>query len=455
MRTLYWARNDLRLGDNAALNDALATGATEICFIVSEAQWRSHDMGDRRLGWIHHALQAFAQQAAQLGVPLRILEIPWFADVPKALLELAQQLGVSKLVYNAEYPLNEQRRDDAVDAALGAAGIEVARFHSNLTLPPGSVMTPAGSPYRAFSAFRKRWLSVAAAIGFEPLPKPQPVGAAITMPRVEALGEYAHTIDPQVWPAGEAAAQQRVNDFVEQRLREYAANRDIPSVPGTSRLSPFLAVGAISANQCLARAQSLGSQGEAWTNELIWREFYQHITALYPHVSKGRPFKPEMDRLVWRDAPVELAAWRAGQTGYPLVDAAMRQLTETGWMHNRLRMVTAMFLTKHLLIDWREGERFFMQQLIDGDFAANNGGWQWSASTGTDSVPYFRIFNPTTQGQRFDPSGIFTRRMLPELAQVPDRHLYAPHDSGIELDYPEPIVDHKAARARALAAFGN
>ena len=191
---------------------------------------------------------------------------------------------------------------------------------------------------------------------------------------------------------------------------------------------------------------------DAWINELIWRDFYRHVIALFPHVSKGQAFRSEGDRIPWRHAPEEFAAWQTGHTGYPLVDAAMRQLSTTGWMHNRLRMVTAMFLSKHLLLDWRLGERHFMEQLIDGDFAANNGGWQWSASTGTDAAPYFRIFNPTTQGERFDPEARFVRRYVPELEALSAAQIYKrPH--ALVAAYPAPIVEHRFARERALATF--
>ena len=197
----------------------------------------------------------------------------------------------------------------------------------------------------------------------------------------------------------------------------------------------------------------VGGALDGWINELVWREFYRHVIAAFPHVSRGEAFRRETDAIRWRHAPEEFEAWQNGLTGYPFVDAAMRQLRDTGWMHNRLRMVTAMFLSKHLLIDWREGERHFMNNLVDGDFASNNGGWQWSASTGTDAAPYFRIFNPAAQGKKFDPGGVFTRRLVPELADVPDRYLFEPHASGLALDYPQPIVEHRFARERALAAF--
>jgi deoxyribodipyrimidine photo-lyase len=225
-------------------------------------------------------------------------------------------------------------------------------------------------------------------------------------------------------------------------------------------LSPYLAHGVLSPRQCLSAALdanegrlSGGSPGiETWISELVWRDFYRHVIALFPHVSRGEAFRPEADRVEWRNDPAELEAWRRGMTGYPLVDAAMRQLLTTGWMHNRLRMLTAMFLTKHLLIDWRLGERHFMSHLVDADFAANNGGWQWSASTGTDAAPYFRIFNPITQAERFDPAGEFVRTQVPELAETRGSATLTPWLHGVAR-YPAPIVDHAFARARALEAF--
>ena len=453
MKTLVWLRNDLRVADNPALFAALEAGETEACFLVSEAQWRSHDVGERRLAWIHHTLSALSTELAELGIKLHVLDVPWFKDAPAALLKLLQTVAATHLHYNAQYPLNEVMRDAAVGDLVKAHGIEVQRFHGNLTLPPGSISNGEGKPYRTFTPYKKRWLSVVQAIGHVPLPKPKAVGQPLQPEPIEVLSEYASAIDVAALPAGEQAAIERLSTVKAEQMAAYADQRDLPGVAGTSGLSPYLAVGAISANQCLAAAESLGAQASTWVNELIWREFYHHVVAQFPHVSKGKAFKPETEQVPWRHAPSEYAAWQAGETGYPLVDAAMKQLTSTGWMHNRLRMVAAMFLSKHLLIDWRHGERFFMQELIDGDFAANNGGWQWSASTGTDAVPYFRIFNPARQGERFDPQGAFTRKYLPVLANVPNKYLYQPHAAEIVLDYPQPIVEHSFARQRALDAF--
>ena len=267
-----------------------------------------------------------------------------------------------------------------------------------------------------------------------------------------------------LWPAGEDEAHERLARFTSEQIHYYQDERDLPAKPGTSQLSTYLAAGVLSPRQCLHAA--LGSNnGEfesgspgvfTWVNELLWREFYKHVLVGFPRVSRHRAFKPETEYLPWRNAPTELAAWQEGRTGVPIVDAAIRQLLATGWMHNRLRMVVAMFLTKNLLIDWREGERFFMRHLIDGDLAANNGGWQWSASTGTDSVPYFRIFNPLSQSERFDPEGQFIKHWLPELAALNKKEVHNPASAGGLFgvaDYPAPIVDLKKSRERALSAF--
>lgn len=248
-------------------------------------------------------------------------------------------------------------------------------------------------------------------------------------------------------------------------MQDYLRQRDLPALAGTSSLSPYLAIGVLSPRQCFNRLRAECPQlledresgAFAWLNELIWREFYRHLLVAYPDLCRHRPFIAWTDKVRWCDDAAKLHAWQRGETGYPIVDAAMRQLNATGWMHNRLRMISASFLVKDLLIDWRAGERYFMSQLLDGDLAANNGGWQWAASTGTDAAPYFRIFNPTTQGERFDPQGTFIRKWLPELADVPDNDIHHPHrwseKQRCTLNYPLPIVDHKQARLETLAAF--
>ena len=467
MKTLVWFRNDLRIDDHPALHDAGERGSVEAVFLLAAAQWRAHDVGDNRVAFLLDSLHRQAADLDRLGIPLHVLQVPEFAGAAPALVALALRNGANTLAFNEEYPLNERVRDSMVTRACEAAGINVRLHEGSAILPPGSLLTGNGEPYTVFSPFKRRWLSHLDTRAFTPLPRPKRqrlpgalAGERRPDPPPDSVDGVTRERCATRWPAGAREAARRLSGFLEGAVGAYHEARDFPARDGTSTLSPYLAVGAISARQCLhaaiqANEGRIGSGNpgiESWINELIWRDFYRHVIAQFPHVSRGQAFRPEMDRVPWRDAPGELEAWQRGLTGYPLVDAAMRQLGETGWMHNRLRMLTAMFLTKHLLIDWRLGERWFMQQLIDGDFAANNGGWQWSASTGTDAAPYFRIFNPTTQAKRFDPDGAFVRRYLPELAGVSGKALFEPHLHGIT-GYPAPIVNHGFARQRALAAF--
>jgi deoxyribodipyrimidine photo-lyase len=280
----------------------------------------------------------------------------------------------------------------------------------------------------------------------------------------EAVAGFESPVAGDLWPAGEGEAQRRLKAFVKRGLEEYKRRRDNPGVEGTSTLSPFLAAGAVSVRQCLAAAmgdaespEDLGEGAACWVSELVWREFYIHVMAGYPRVCMHRAFLPATERVRWRDDPTGFEAWCLGRTGIPMVDAGMRQLEATGWMHNRVRMVTAMFLTKNLLIDWRRGEQWFMRHLVDWFLASNNGGWQWSASTGTDAAPYFRVFNPVSQGKKFDPEGEYVRRWVPELRGIEGAAVHEPWElpplERGRIDYPGPIVDLKASRQRAIDAF--
>jgi deoxyribodipyrimidine photo-lyase len=456
MTTLVWFRNDLRTVDNPALFHAMEQGAAVAVFCICVKQWRSHDVGDNRLGFLLDSLHELAAELGELGVPLRIVTEPWFDGVPAQLVKLAASVNATAIAFNDEYPLNERRRDERVAAACAAAGLAVKVHHAGTLVPPGALLTQAGRPFTVFSPFKKQWLTRLDAACYEPLPKPgpQPRPPVADSPLPESLDGAPRARVQSLWPAGSTEAGRRLATFAADGIERYHEDRDFPALTGTSTLSPYLSVGSISARQCLQAASAAGRKAgdDAWISELVWRDFYRHVVVHFPHVSKGHAFRREMDAMPWRDAPGEFAAWQEGRTGYPLVDAAMRQLTQTGWMHNRLRMVTAMFLTKHLLIDWRLGERHFMNLLVDGDFAANNGGWQWSAATGTDAAPYFRIFNPVTQAQRFDPDGAFVRRYVPELSGVPVAAVFDPARHGVTR-YPRPIVEHRAARERALETF--
>ncbi|WP_150642496.1 deoxyribodipyrimidine photo-lyase [Pseudomonas fluorescens] len=465
---LIWLRSDLRVHDNTALSAAAASGPTVAVYVLSPKQWLAHDDAPCKVDFWLRNLHELSKALGELNIPLLIRHASTWEQVPLVVLELCRQHGIEAVHANEEYGIHESQRDVAVDKVLQAHGIGFHRYLDQLLFKPGSVLSKTGSYFQVFSQFRKicyarlhsalpRLISapnvqLPPAISSDPVPS----GVAGFAPPGETLR--------QLWSAGETEARRRLESFAEQQIDYYKSERDFPAKPGTSQLSAYLAAGVISPRQCLHAALH-SNQGEfesgnegavTWINELLWREFYKHILVGYPRVSRHRAFRPETEALAWRDAPDELAAWQQGRTGLPIIDAAMRQLLETGWMHNRLRMVVAMFLTKNLLIDWREGERFFMRHLIDGDLAANNGGWQWSSSTGTDSAPYFRIFNPLSQSEKFDAQGLFIKHWLPELTELNNKDIHNPAARGGLFgapDYPPPMVDLNQSRQRALTAF--
>lgn len=346
---------------------------------------------------------------------------------------------------------------------MKANGIAVQRYNDGLLFAPGSVCNQQGQMFQVFTPFKKACWQRLHSAPPRALPKPAvqaPVAIESQLQEVHAL--LAHNVDWQVlWPAGEDHAWRQLHEFCQHRMKNYQQERDFPALDTTSHLSPYLACGVLSIRTCWQIAVESnrgefdsGCQGAVtWLSELLWREFYQHLLALHPRLSRGEPYLEHTRYISWRNAPDDLWAWQQGRTGFPLIDAAMRQLAKTGWMHNRLRMVTAMFFSKNLLLDWRLGERWFMQHLIDGDLAANNGGWQWSASTGTDAAPYFRVFNPVTQSLRFDPHGHFIRQWLPELAHLSSKEIHQPQAGLFANDYPAPIVDLKSSRLRAIQVF--
>ncbi|WKN21068.1 cryptochrome/photolyase family protein [Azotobacter vinelandii] len=461
MRQLIWLRSDLRVRDNRALGAAMGAGPILALYLLSPAQWRTHDDAPCKVDFRLRNLAELSHGLASLGVPLLIRRVDTWDEAPALLTRLCHEQNIVRVHVNDEYGVHESRRDAAVERALQAQGVGLQRHLDQLLFAPDSLRTRSGGSFRLFAQFRRacHWRLAVSLPAVGGLPMAQPplnvVGNAVPA----ALEGFATPPESlrRLWPAGEIAAQRRLHEFVENRLAAYAEARDFPAEPGTSRLSPYLAAGVLSPRQCLHAVLRTGGfdrpEASAWFDELLWREFYKHILAGHPRVSMGRALRTETEALPWRDAPQELAAWQQGRTGFPLIDAAMRQLLATGWMHNRLRMVVAMFLSKNLLIDWRHGERWFMHHLIDGDLAANNGGWQWCASTGTDAVPYFRLFNPLAQSRRFDPEGRFIRQWLPELASLDNRDIHAPAGALRPAGYPPPIVDLPSSRERALAAF--
>ncbi len=473
MRTLVWFRRDLRTHDHPALTHACRQGDDGVIgvFLLQPDQWKEHDEAPIKIDLLLRTLSELSRALSEKNIPLRVVTVGRFDGAPAALTKVAEETGCEALVFHAEYPIHERRRDRAVREAFEGAGLTVDVFHDQVLFEPGEVLTKAGDVYGVYTPFRRNVSQRLITEGVpSPLPAPtkQPDTGVSPDEVPEAIAGFKRFPKGSEarWPAGEEAARKRLQAFVDEGLSRYHEERDLPGIESTSKLSPYLALGMISVTQCLHAALQVDpdaldmrhrSGPSVWVSELLWREFYKHLLVGFPRVSRHGSFHRQYDGLPWRDSEADFDAWCEGRTGYPFVDAAMRQLKATGWMHNRMRMVVAMFLSKHLLLDWRKGEQFFMRHLVDGDLAANNGGWQWSASTGADGAPYFRIFNPISQGQRFDPDGAYILRWVPELEGLTGKDLHQPWRVGKEeverRGYVMPIVDQKAGRERAIAAF--
>ncbi|MBB4867093.1 deoxyribodipyrimidine photo-lyase [Pseudomonas nitritireducens] len=467
-RQLVWLRNDLRLRDNSALHAAAERDGSVIAlYLISPTQWQEHDDAPCKVDFWLRNLQELRAGLDELNIPLLIRTVEHWSGAAKTIARLCTQLEIKTVHVNEEYGINEARRDAEVEMALEQEGVRFRSHLDQLFFTPGTILTKGGTYFQVYSQFRKVCyerlnLGVPALLPAPPRQQRPDVDSDPLPTKVKGFETPPDTLREE-WPAGEEAAHERIELFVDEILKTYQDTRDLPARDGTSRLSPYLAAGVLSPRQCLHAALAnnhgefeTGNSGAvSWINELLWREFYKHILVGFPRVSRHRAFREDTEKLKWRRSQKDLEDWQQGRTGFPLIDAAMRQLLATGWMHNRLRMVVAMFLTKNLLIDWREGERWFMQHLIDGDLAANNGGWQWSASTGTDAAPYFRIFNPVSQSERFDPDGRFIRRWVPELAGVEGKAVHDPSRLGLfgVQGYPQPMCDLSATRGRALEAF--
>jgi deoxyribodipyrimidine photo-lyase len=463
MSALVWFRRDLRLDDHAALHHALRNHSRVFCvFVFDRAILDPLPRADRRVEFILRAVEELDAALREHGGALIVRHGFAEEEIPR----LAAELGVTALYANRDCEPAAIARDAEVERRLGE--IAFRQFKDQVIFERDEVQTRGGTPFSVFTPYKNAWLRKLEVAHLAPWPV-APLAARFAVPpfdcRLPTLAELGfETTDLATLPlpVGMSGAQQLFRDFIE-RIDDYSARRDFPALKGPSYLSAHLRFGTISIRQLAAFAHGHGGRGaETWLSELIWREFYQMILWHRPQVV-DRSFKPEYDAIGWDDAPELFDAWRAGRTGYPLVDAAMRQLNRTGYMHNRLRMVAASFLTKDLGVDWRRGERYFAEKLLDFDLAANNGGWQWAASTGCDAQPWFRIFNPVTQSEKFDPAGKFIRRYMPELAQLPDRFIHAPwrmtaaqqEECGVFVgrDYPGPIVDHAAARTRTLERY--
>ncbi|RPD37113.1 deoxyribodipyrimidine photo-lyase [Candidatus Liberibacter solanacearum] len=464
---LVWLRNDLRITDNKALYAACKNPNAKVIavFIATPQQWNQHGMSARQATFIYATLLQVQQSLSKRGIVLQYHQCSHFDDSIKWLDVYCQEKKVTELFYNRQYEINEHRRDQELERRLKNRVI-CRGFDDSVLLPPGKIFNRSCEMYKIYTPFRKEFIQHLTQSDLRSVPAPtiRQTGPVI-LTKVPLFFDYPfQEVDP-IFPIGEYNALQILRKFCKEKVQYYVEQRDIPAIQGTSHLSPYLSIGALSPRQCWNRLNvefsdvliKTNSGAFSWLNELIWREFYHHLIVFYPSLCTGKPFIQWTDKIEWNNDPRALEVWKQGNTGFPLVDAAMRQLNTMGWMHNRLRMITASFLVKDLLIDWRIGEKYFMSQLLDGNLASNNGGWQWAASTGHDSVPYFRIFNPTTQGKRFDPKGIFIRQWLPELKNVPDQYIHTPYNwidnKNMIHPYPHPIVDHKQARQHTISKY--
>ncbi|GAA6135980.1 deoxyribodipyrimidine photo-lyase [Oceaniserpentilla sp. 4NH20-0058] len=457
---LMWFRNDLRVHDNPALFNAISSGPTIAVYCLAQDQWRKHDVAPIKQNLILRQLVALKDDLNEINVPLLVVNSHDFSGVISQLDAIFDEYNITEVMFNHEYEWNENQLTELVSTHCINKNIHINGFHDQCLITPGTIHNKQGGYYKVFTAFKKAYLAQLShqmrplyrkPNKQEPLSLASNITCAVDALRAINSQNKKSNIWQVKWPVGEQYVHDVLAVFVEKDIDQYHVKRDIPNVKGTSKLSAYLAIGIISVRQCYQAALSMTSLvkddgTQTWIVELIWRDFYRHLMVSYPEVCRYKPFKVNTDQLPWKQSGPLFKAWCEGKTGYPIVDAAMRQLVQTGWMHNRLRMISAMFLTKHLFIDWRLGEQFFMQHLIDGDLASNNGGWQWSASTGVDAVPYFRIFNPTRQSQRFDPDGDFIRRYVTELNALDASSIHQPStEQIIQCGYMEPVVNHKQA----------
>lgn len=472
---IVWLRRDLRLDDNVALARACDAAASVVCaFVLDPALLRSERVGAPIVSFFFDALAELRTALRERGSDLALLE----GDFARELLGLARRLDAGALFFNADYDPEAKLRDAAVVESARKAGLATHAFADHVYYGATDVVQQkTDRAYTVFTPYRRRWLERHAA---QPHPPEEslaklgrrlvPAARIATTREVPEPSAFGHERLAGFPRGGESLGRAALASFVRRHAGAYDEQRNFPEADATSHLSPHLRAGTIGIRRCVAailEARGAAPPGavagyDTWLSELIWRDFYQQVLANFPHVAT-EPFVAAASAIRYVDDEAQWTAWESGRTGYPIVDAAIAQIRTTGWMHNRLRMIVASFLTKDQLLDYRRGERFFERHLADGDLAANNGGWQWSASTGADAAPYFRIFNPVTQSKRFDPEGRFIRRMLPELAWLRGPAIHEPwtlspleqEAAGVRIgrDYPAPIVDHAEARLRALSVL--
>ncbi|WDQ98226.1 deoxyribodipyrimidine photo-lyase [Devosia sp. J2-20] len=460
--TIAWLRNDLRVADNPALAAAQRSGERVIALYIHEQTIGVRPPGAAARWWLHQSLNALEVDLAALGIELRVHQ----GDPNVIVVALANQENASGVFWNRRYAAGERAVDTAIKEQLRAEGVAVESFGANVLIEPWEIATGQGKPYSVFTPF---WKTLKQRHIEQPLDTPA-AGKARSVRAVDdgyAEPHWAAKLSGH-WYVGEKAARRTLADFLDYRVGRYPDERDLPDSDATSNLSPHLRFGEISprqiwqaANMAADIAPENAGAIDKFLSELAWRDFSYH--QLYHRCDIAQaPMQAKYAGMAWRDAADDLRAWQRGQTGLPMIDAGMRELWETGYMHNRVRMLVASLLSKNLLIDWRQGEKWFWDCLVDGDVASNPASWQWVAGSGLDAAPYFRIFNPVTQGGRFDAEGAYVRRWVPELAAMPDKWVHTPWQAPAEVlkaahvqigtTYPAPIVDLKASRERALQA---
>ena len=464
-RGIHWFRNDLRLRDNTTLIELSDRVEEWLPVFVLDPDFMGDDPTRSRTRFLLSSLASLRADLEKRGVSLCVV-----AGKPAVeLRKLVKQTRANVLSYGQADTPKGRRRDAQVDAVMVELGVETLCVRDHTVFGPDAIRTKADGIYSVYTPYRNRWWAqwadaprvAAKRIRLPRRPIEIPVPRAIDpVKKLETKIAKRRTDLPALPAAGEAAARKRLASFLNGPVDSYATDRDRPAVDGTSRLSAYLRFGVLSARQCITAglaekakrpASTLGV--DKWLDEIVWREFYAMVLVQSPHVLTHN-FRPEYDALDWSGSDAHFEAWCEGRTGYPFVDAGMRQLAQTGWMHNRVRMIVASFLTKDLLIDWRRGAEYFFDMLVDGDPASNNGGWQWAASTGTDAQPYFRIFNPVSQGEKWDPDGSYIRRFVPELREMRGRAIHSPWKAANPpADYPAPIVDHAKQRELALETY--
>jgi deoxyribodipyrimidine photo-lyase len=424
--SIFWFRRDLRLDDNAGLYHALRSGNPVLPIFIFDTEIlnKLEDKADRRIEFIHNSLNQIQEELIKMGSSILIKH----GNPVEIWKNLMEEFEITEVYTNHDYELYAINRDKRVGEMLNAQGIPFYTFKDQAIFEKSEILSGSGGAYTIFTPYSRKWKDTVNDFYLQSYPTEKYFSNFVKIAPFDilTLEQIGFKTTGTIFPSKE---------IKEDLIKKYEEIRDIPSIKGTSRLSVHLRFGTVSIRKIAQKAMPLN---ERWLNELIWRDFYFNILHHYPHVCEGKAFRQEYDRIVWRNNEEEFQRWCEGRTGYPIVDAGMRELNQTGFMHNRVRMITASFLIKHLLIDWRWGEAYFAKKLIDFDFSANNGGWQWAASSGCDAAPYFRIFNPTSQTQKFDPNLAYIKQYVPEISSF---------------EYPKPIVEHTFARERVLKAY--